>query len=182
MKNKAASAQDNGAAFAAFRKNLGLLLSKRELRIVTNEPEQAFRDLFLFWSTGMQTYFQNLKRMNLSLSAETNSRWLLQAMVVEIGNFDASVKLPEECRAFLEFGDRFFGIFFRECSGGVDNGDKKGEDSLSSILIDLAKAVLAAVFLTELAMFVPACSDGRSARGTAGAQIIMFAERGEQVH
>lgn len=181
MKNKAASAQNNGAAFAAFRNNLELLLSKRELRIVTDEPEQAFRDLFLFWSTGMQTYFENLERMSLSLSAETNHRWLLQAMIIEIGDADGS-GLPEECRVFLEYGKRFFGIFFRQYGEGVDNSHEEGEDYLSCVLTELSTQVLAAVFLTELAMFAPACFDGRRACGTADAQIIMFPERGGRMH
>lgn len=182
MKNKAASAQDNGAAFAAFRNNLELLLSKRELRIVTDELEYLLHDLFLFWELGMQTYFENLPRMGISLSAETNHRWLLQAMVVEISDSDASARLPEECRVFLEYGKRFFGIFFRQYGEGVDNSHEEGEDYLSCVLTELSTQVLAAVFLTELAMFAPACFDGRSVCGTAGAQIIPLLQRRGQVH
>ncbi len=181
MKNKAASA-NTGAAFAAFRKNIELLLAEHELHIVTDEPEQAFHDLFGFWSIGMRTYFENLEMMNLSLSAETNTRWLSQAMIIEIGDADGS-GLPEECRPFLKYGERFFGIFFQEYGGGVDNGDEECEGYLSFALTELAKGVLAAVFLAEAAKFAPVCSDdGWSAHSASGAVIIPFPQRGEQVH
>ncbi len=181
MKNKAASAQNNGAAFAAFRKNFEHLLAKHELCIVIDESEQVFCDLFPFWSIAMQTYFENLPRMGISLSAETNTRWLSQAMVIEIGDADGS-GLPEECRPFIEYGERFFRIFFQGYGGGVDKSNKENEGHFSYILIDLAEKVLKAIFLKEAAMFASVRSDGRSACGTAGAQIIMFPERGGRMH
>lgn len=134
MKNKAASAQNNGAAFAAFRKNLELLLNKHELRIVvTDDLEHLSHDLFLFWELGMQAYFENLPRVGISLSAETNTRWLSQAMVIEIGDSDGRTP-PEECGVLLEYGKRFFSIFFREHGGGSDNGGEKGKSHFLSSL------------------------------------------------
>lgn len=182
MKNKAASAQNNGAAFAAFRKNFELLLNKHELRIVvTDDLEHLSHDLFLFWELGMQAYFENLPRVGISLSTETNTRWLSQAMVIEIGDSDGRTP-PEECGVLLEYGKRFFSIFFREHGGGSDNGGEKGKSHLSFVLTELAMEVLVVVFLKEVAMFAPACSDGRSARGTSRAQIISFPLQGERVH
>ena len=127
----------------------------------------------------MRTYFENLLRVGISLSAETNTRWLSQAMIIEIGDADGS-RLPEESRPFIEFGKRFSNLFFPELAKEMEISPE--EDWVSPILIELALEVLKAVFLREVAVFAPACSDGRSVCGTAGAQIIPLLPRRGQVH
>ena len=156
---KAASSLETGAAFAAFCVNFQLLLEKYELRLRESDPDQVYRDMFALYESAMGTYFENLRYRGLNLSPETRERWQNGVMVVELGDRDRFVALPEGCRAFLDYVREFFPLFFENVFRDVDQTRMPVDQALAAVFTELALGALSIFFMREAALFLPASSD-----------------------
>ncbi|MDQ5976429.1 MAG: hypothetical protein QG664_342 [Patescibacteria group bacterium] len=162
---EAASSFETGAAFAAFCVNFRSLLEKYGLCLEASDSDARpnsdwmYQNMFAFYGSAMETYFENLKYRGLNLSPETRERWQNGVMTAELGDQDRPGVLPEGCRAFLDYAGRsFFPIFFGNAFA-IGKTQMSTDRTLALVLTELALKSLAALFAREVAAFLPVSSD-----------------------